>query len=256
MKALDYLFGIKKIPTEIVKETIETETDVLEPENNDEQIYQEVFSAQEVLTTEAERILQEINIDTEESKRLHELKKLGFSNVADVHENYKQIERYNKQKKMKQKIEYYKQEYPFNKFIDEDSVDNICKKYNLILSPVDRFKGDIPEKNQNEIIKFRIKKKDIRWKWNGNDISIFGFERDHFNKANDKVKPNYLQVICPENKLLIDKYRDKIVNNRLVSKDPIILQPVECGYLIITAWLDGEDKKLMTEPEIVNPITN
>ena len=44
--------------------------------------------------------------------------------------------------------------YPFNKFITEDIVKQICKKYNLVFGDVSQFKGFVPQKNLDEITRF------------------------------------------------------------------------------------------------------
>ena len=79
-----------------------------------------------------------VNVKIEES----------VTNISDVLN-----QKIEQSKKTKQTIEYYSFKYPFNKFINEDSVIRICQKYSLLLTNVDRFIGSIPEKNQKEIIK-------------------------------------------------------------------------------------------------------
>ncbi len=41
------------------------------------------------------------------------------------------------------------------------------------------------------------------------------------------------------------------INKKIVVPDPVILQPVKGGYLIVTAWGDEA-----SDPDIINPIHN
>ena len=43
--------------------------------------------------------------------------------------------------------------YPNMKIIHRKAIDAICEKYNLINGPIDRFIGDIPKKNADEILR-------------------------------------------------------------------------------------------------------
>jgi hypothetical protein len=116
-----------------------------------EQIHNEVYSAHDLLLKEAEITLQ-IPIDESKVQDYENLIKLGFNNEKNIKEHKEEIQKIEQSKKTKQTIEYYSFKYPFNKFINEDSVVRICEKYGLLLTNVDRFIGGIPEKNQKEII--------------------------------------------------------------------------------------------------------
>lgn len=48
-------------------------------------------------------------------------------------------------------IRYYKQTYPFQKFISEEELNRICKKYGLIHAPISAYKKDVPEKNLSDM---------------------------------------------------------------------------------------------------------
>lgn len=48
-------------------------------------------------------------------------------------------------------IQYYQTAYPFLKFLTESELDRICKKYNLVYAPSDRYVQDVPEKNLTDI---------------------------------------------------------------------------------------------------------
>uniref|UniRef100_A0A6M3LVV8 Uncharacterized protein n=1 Tax=viral metagenome TaxID=1070528 RepID=A0A6M3LVV8_9ZZZZ len=49
------------------------------------------------------------------------------------------------------KAKYYREKYPFLKFITEIELKKICRKYNLISAPIYNYVGTIPDKNLMEI---------------------------------------------------------------------------------------------------------
>jgi hypothetical protein len=122
-----------------------------------EDIHNEVYSAHDLLLKEAELILQK-PIDESKSKDYEKLMSLGFNSEKNVKEHKEEVQKIEESKKTKKTIEYYSFKYPFNKFINEDSVVRICQKYSLLLTNVDRFIGGIPETNQKEIINFKVDK--------------------------------------------------------------------------------------------------
>lgn len=224
----------------------------------DQKIYEDVYSAQELLLTEANRVLSlKSNYDKEQHTRLSKLVKLGFGSAEQVKE-FKTIED-NKEdvKKMKHTIEYFKREYPLNKFIDMDSVKTICEKYGLLLTEASDYIADIPEKNQNEIIQFKVTRKDTR---EPNEVgsgmrvrfNTYGYyDEDH---QAEKIQGQSLLIVAPEHKL--NTHGKEREGHILKIKDPIVLQPVggflqTQGYLIVSSW--GFEA---SDPLIVNTINN
>jgi len=201
-----------------------------------EHIHNEVYSAHDLLLKEAELILQ-TPIDEEKNKDYQKLIKLGFNNEKNIKEHKQEVQKIEQSKKTKQTIDYYSFKYPFNKFINEDSVVKICDKYGLLLTNVDRFIGSIPEKNQKEIINFKVDKTDLPHSYskdreyvNGTSLLIIA-TKDQLNMKNASVQGH------------------KLVD--IVKDDPIVLQPVKNGYLIVSAWgIEASDK------EVQNPIFN
>lgn len=57
-------------------------------------------------------------------------------------------------------IEKYRQNYPFQNFVTEKQVREICIKYGLVMGPTMLFTGDIPERNREEIRRFSLRKED------------------------------------------------------------------------------------------------
>lgn len=125
-----------------------------------EEIHNEFDSAQERLLSEAKQILSSKFVDdvSLEEKQAERLKRIGFTSVPLV----KKAEVISKEKEKTKKllveteeqarlIEYYKQSYPFLKFLTEAELDRICDKYNLIHAPIANFIGDVPDKNLRDI---------------------------------------------------------------------------------------------------------
>jgi hypothetical protein len=137
------------------------------------------------------RQLDDLCYPNEEKKKL-QLESLGFTNTNEVreyertreniyqkrtalHEKIRAIRKEEeaireKARKKEEEIEAhhqqvlrYKREYPFLKFIKDEQLARICKKYKLIYAPVSKYTGDVPQKNLNEIIEYgKIEKDDLR----------------------------------------------------------------------------------------------
>ena len=201
-----------------------------------EDIHNEVYSAHDLLLKEAENILNK-PIDESKIKDYQNLIKLGFDNEKNIKEHKEEVQKIEQSKKTKSTIEYYSFKYPFNKFINEDSVIRICNKYGLLLTDVNRFIGGIPEINQKEIINFKIDKKDLPYS---------------YSKESEYTSGTGLFIIATRDQLNMKSARvqgHKLVD--IVKEDPIVLQPVKEGYLIVSAWgIEASDK------EVQNPKFN
>jgi hypothetical protein len=189
-----------------------------------------------LLLKEAELILQ-TPIDESKAQDYEKLMSLGFNSEKNIKEHKEEVQKIEESKKTKQTIEYYSFKYPFNKFINEDSVIRICNKYSLLLTNVDRFIGSIPETNQKEIINFKVDKIDLP---------------HSYSKESEYVNGTSLLIIATKDQLNMKNTRvqgHKLVD--IVKEDPIVLQPVKNGYLIVSAWgVEASDK------EVQNPRFN
>jgi hypothetical protein len=147
MKLFEKLFpSTPKVKTE----SLVTENDIILVEK----IHAEIDSAQERLLTEAKSII--ASIDPKLPEVAARLKAIGFSNTP-VAKHGEQVDKecneaYDKAKT----IEYYTRTYRFLKFLTEDELDRICKKYNLIYAPVVNYIKDVPIKNLLEIEKAQV----------------------------------------------------------------------------------------------------
>lgn len=107
-----------------------------------EKIHRDFDTAQDRLLAEATALIS--NIDVRKADRLA---KVGFINSEPVVKGKK----YKMGCELAKTIRHYKQTYPLQKFLTNDELDRICKKYKLIYAPIRNYIRDVPEKNLLEI---------------------------------------------------------------------------------------------------------
>jgi hypothetical protein len=86
-----------------------------------------------------------------EDDKAERLRTLGFTKLHRVVVNDENKRILNDIKTSVDIIEHYQKKYPFQKFVTEDQLNRICKKYGLIYAPVNHYLKDVPEKNLKEI---------------------------------------------------------------------------------------------------------
>lgn len=124
------------------------------------EIHHEFDTAEDRLLKQAESIIASTEVPdySKIENKAERLVSLGFVKSEEV----VAAKHYSKQRAEKSKlivttqkqaklIQYYKQQYPFQKFLTEAELDRICEKYNLIYAPVQNYKGIVPEKNLLDI---------------------------------------------------------------------------------------------------------
>lgn len=234
----------------------------------EQQIHDDVYSAQDSLLKEAEEILSKPSqYDGDAETRLNKLAELGFGRAEEVVKYKAEKASRESHAESKKLIDTYKQKYPLYRFITEEAVKVICDKYQLLLANAGDYIAEIPVKNQNEIINFSFFESDFRSPisaWGMMDIVMPSFDFDPITgrmrsyyepkkekkkDPNKKISGKNLSIVAPAHKLNIEGR--EIEGHVLKIKDPIVLQPVIGGYLIVTSWgLEASD------PEVVNPIQN
>lgn len=113
------------------------------------EIHKEIDTAQDRLLNQAKDIIAyRQSLGNQKAERMAAI---GFISAEPVISHLKNKEVLVKTKEQAALIEYYKMTYPFQKFITEDELDRICKKYNLIYKPIENYTKDVPEKNLKEI---------------------------------------------------------------------------------------------------------
>lgn len=204
----------------------------------EQELQDDFTSIQEALLSEAKSILKK-EYSKEEIEVLSSTKKLGFGNSVEV----KAFEDWEKAKR----VDYYSSTYPLYKFITEGAVKAVCKKYGLLLAVAGDYKGDIPFENQKAIVNFRVHEDDLPglgttgvWlhavlrNYPGNYDYTDPEENPKEKDASPMKRAKNLKIIAPPSKLKMKG--KKVKGHCLIQKDPIVLQPVNDGYLIVTAW--------------------
>lgn len=232
-----------------------------------QKIHTEFNTASESALKEAESI---INGSEPLLSKASLLEKVGFSNSICV----KKAAHIKMSKSIADLILYYRVKYPNNKFITEQQVLLINKKYNLVCcAPIDRYKGFVPAVKLEVIHSFNVNSldkkpnviivKNFKYKLSQGEL-IKEFKKLYpDNKVPEteyKVFTSYVKI--KGESLYIDTYNEinndtlficapkKDMDLKGLSKigsifqsvtsvtvpDPIVLQPVKGGFLIVAAW--------------------
>lgn len=246
------------------KETVKTEVDVLEKptitlKNKEypkivQEIHREFDIAGDKLIEEANLIL--VNTPKLNENKVELLKKLGFTQTEELQTAEKIKKQVEFTKQQLEVVNYYRQNYPFNKFITEEQIETICKKYGLVCGDVSKYKGFVPEKNLREIAEFKLKPEDAQYYriYNGGRGTVrykiqYKEFQDHLNSRPEGI---YISdgIYSYSNSIgefkICAPLKDMNTSNMTITDgyklehvpDPIVLQPVNHGYLILSKWAD------------------
>ena len=244
----------------------------------------EVMEIHHEFETAADKLLQEsasiiAEAATKDTTKINRLEALGFKQAGQVTELRPLLQKAELSKEQVELVNYYKRNYQFNKFITEEQVKAICYKYNLVCGNVDRFKGFVPEENLRMIEKFNLKKIDYSymfsytkkesysdefmnetqakafverrgWTWS----DLMRVEKSAMDRFSTVMKVKQKLQICAPKKDMDISGLELIEGYKLEKKhipDPVVLQPVNGGYIILAAWGDEA-----SDPLVVNEINN
>lgn len=232
-----------------------------------EQIHNEFNTAGERLLAEAKSIIDEGLVT-----KVARLERAGFVQSVQV----KKAARMRLSKELADNIMKYAVRYPSQKFITDEQVVAICRKYHLKCAPLSRYTGFVPVEKLTQIENFSVSASDVppdvvkvHSAWNNTSFPLgarslrkrMGCE---FVAVNDKrlywmdgklfsADGSYVvrySVYNKSERLICAPAKD--INLRGLSKvgaffanyttytapDPVVLQPVHGGYLILAAWGD------------------
>jgi len=241
-------------------------------------IHNEFDAAGHRLIEEAKEIVSGRAIDEKGDR----LKKLGFVNSKAAQKNReiedanRQAEQANKRKQEGAKwVQYYSQWYPHHKFITAEIVKEICEKYNLYCGDVRYYKADVPLKNVTEMEQFKLRQEDmdcqtsldLYWKYRVqrdymNSIGHLGGEsypRTAYQFSEDSLSSERIARMMEEKHYSKSDFKicapkkdfDMGIlakKGRFLVPDPIVLQPVNGGFLIVTKWgLEASDELVVNE---------
>lgn len=218
----------------LINKTVQSVKELQKPIATVEEIHREFDSASERILEEANAILEKES--SKDKEEIRKLKELGFIKLNSVKELEEEEEKKAEATKNAELISYYKKQYPNNKFISKTEVERICKKYGLIMGSSSDYIGEIPPKNRKEIIEFKLKDKKDYADYTTDGIILFALE---YGITGLEYKSTSLQIIATPDQFDL---KDKIISNyRIIAKDPIVLHPVNGGYLIVSKWGNEEN---------------
>ena len=261
------MFNLKKKAKQVAQEIKRSFEPVRDPQVVVAEIHEAFDSATDKLLADAKAILE----NAKDTSRGERLQKLGLRCSAPAKESANDISQKKYNKELADFIEYYSIHYPQNKFITEGVVSNICKKYGLVFGNAHWYKGDVPEKNISEMEAFQLRKEDWR-SYHIEEGEYDGKKYRGYYKTDEYDRPLYVDLLGKDVEEVVEKTPFKICapisdfdeyyikhftrvedGYRLAANfpDPIVLQPVKGGYLIVTKWgLEASD------PSVVNEINN
>ena len=249
-----------------------------------EEIHNEFETAADKLAEFAKQIIAEAK--SKDASKVERLINLGFKQSNQVSEVKPLLEKAKLSEGQIKLLNDYAKKYPFNKFITEGQVEVICKKYNLVCGDVDRYKGFVPEKNLREVERFNLKPEDVvQYVCNGKlgevavnpnditerirnyidggewtyvefitgEINVVGGNEKYGQAAIIKKGSLKLKICAPVKDMDLQglELKDGYKLEKKHVPDPVVLQPVNGGYLIVTKWGDEAN-----DPLLVNTIDN
>lgn len=140
-----------------VETPVSVDTDVMDVVNKSyplvvQEIHTEFLTAGDNLLRQANLLLDTLSIPNQE--KVDRLKTFGFNTAKQVVETEETRSKIEAQKKIAEVVSYFRVQYPNYKFITREIAEKICKKYNLVLGDVSKYKGFVPEKNLTDIESF------------------------------------------------------------------------------------------------------
>lgn len=162
-----------------------------------EEIHREFMTASEKALAEARQILETVNHD--HIQKANRLERLGFKSAAIVQIAQKEKEKESANSKTAQIIMNYQERYPNYKFITEENVTVICKKYGLLCGPVSKYVGSVPEKNLTEIEAFKLRNEDIVYMITPSRVEFsYNINTDAMKKAQAYIQKHFKPIYKTE----------------------------------------------------------
>lgn len=251
-----------------------------------DEIHNEFFLAGDKILEEAKGILDDAaNKSIEKSRRLSAL---GFTKTNEVVIANNLINT----KELAELVSYYQLNYPKYKFITENQVQEICKKYSLVCGKIGLYKGFVPEDKLSIIEQVDIKKEDAdlielvntcvthisigyykrssitakqQYLITGGEVAVkepimedikrraisLGIkESDIYIERRNGGEPVSFKICAPLKDM--DTTGMELKGYRLEEHipDPVVLRPVQGGYLIVCAWGDEASDEIVVNQKL------
>lgn len=212
-------------------------------------IHNEFNSAGDNLVQQANDILDEAALKgIEKSKRLTAC---GFKQSSEVIV----AENIINTKEAAELVRYYHNKYPFYKFINKEQASLICSKYGLVMGFTSAYKGFVPETKLSMIENFKVDENDVlkeTWsigvadRWRGEELNDEGQSANSYTSLYRKEQRLAAFRICAPLKDMDIKATQRVIGNEIKDiPDPVVLQPVKGGYLIVCAWGDESSDEIV-----------
>lgn len=231
-----------------------------------QEIHHKVLTSGDDCLKEANSILS--SASTQNLELYEQMKKRGFGNAKEIKEKEAEIKQQAEARARAKLIADYAVRYPNKKFISTEEMDKICKDYKLLLGADQHYTGSIPERSMKEIVAFKLKEEDeIYYKgtWRAieslkadktkgvidwSEISKDQYMRDT-NEGKNLVQnskrthyisnKDYFMVAAPKSMFQIEGMvqEGNTLKKVVEVDDPVCLQPVKFGYIIVAVW--GEE---------------
>jgi len=255
-----------------------------------QEIHNMFYSAADKLVEEAEDYKK--RVDTRDIKKGLSLDALGFKQAQQVGEAVEVVKKLSLTSEQVDFLKKYKVKYPLQKFITEEQIEVICKKYGLVLGDVGRYTGFVPDKNREEIIAFKGLRKEDKFECEivNRYNQVIGYVRyedilnDYLKKSTKMGESNFVEFsngdvnvkggaekwgnfskvrTCENNRLMIcAPVKDMDMDGMTIKEgykvieipeliDPVVLQRLPGGYIILSAW--GTEA---SDPIVTNEIFN
>jgi hypothetical protein len=158
----------------------------------------------------------------------------------------------------KEQAEKARMNFPHYKYITKEAAETINKKYGLVSAPGRFYTGDIPTKNLQEMQAFlevrdaQIKKEETAFReWY--DTATADQRQHSYFESSLQQSPFISAPLSEFDKDAMNRENMRIQLGETIyyAHDPIVLQPYEGGFLIVSKW--GEEA---SDPMLVNEIEN
>lgn len=218
-----------------------------------DEIHNEFFTAGENILAEATCLLKEL--ETKDLAKGKRLAALGFGKTREAQVSIETEKKLATTKEIADLVMYYRINYPNNKFITEEQVKQICEKYGLVLGETDAYKGFVPNDKLKLIENFKINRKDVLI--DVYSVNTWGSDKGRILNDNGKSATNYsaiykigkspakLKICAPLKDMEVGQWQQISGYKIQDIPDPVVLQPVKGGYLIICAWGDEASDEIV-----------
>ena len=230
-----------------------------------DEIHEKVDTASGKVLAEAMKIIGTAT-DDEKMQLLEKVAASGFPNAKEVVEAKKKLEDVKLAREKAKWILHYQTHYP-HKYILVEDMRAICKEYHLLLGSDKDYIDSIPEKNQRDIVNFKLREEDriyykgvirttLQTAAKGEGVIDWEeIDKDSYNKQTNDGKNKETGILRHNKKYFIsnDDYfsiaatpnmfdlKGKVIEGIDIKKkvewdDPIVLKAVKYGYIVVSVW--------------------